>query len=325
MNKITFTLSIPFILFAQPNWLYNIQANNNQIIGYGMNNSLSQAKNEAMSDIVKSISVSIESSTDISKKLLDNKYTKYIATTTKTKAQAILTGVEFTNVEQLDGLWYVSAKYDNAPLEIKFKKLLVKNLVSQKQNIYLKNTPLFKLLNKEISTNLNYQIIRKDNIWQIKYRDILLSLNQNNFYKLFTNHSDNKISLQANKRIYEENNDMYFTIKHKREAYISILYVEHNGKVGVLLSNKKSHKSFTYPDLRNEDTFKIANPYNKAIQELYVALYSENKIDLSDFENVSDSLLDASNYNFDKLISKFEKVNYSTFIIKIRNNIRINQ
>ena len=109
-----------------------------------------------------------------------------------------------------------------------------------------------------------------------------------------------------------------FKIKHKKSGYISILYVEYNGKVGTLLANYKSNKSFMYPDLKSEDLFKIANPYGKAIRELYIAIYSERPVKLNQFENISSDFLDESNYNFDKLISKLDNLEFSTFEIKIK-------
>ncbi len=312
-------LILPIVLFANPSWLHNIKpTSKNEIIGYGIDKSLSQAKKSAMSDIVKTISINIQSSTNISKSSVNGNFNSDVATNLKTKAQATLTGIEFIKVDQINDLWYVSAKYDNSPLEIKLKKLLPNNLQNEKQNIYFKNTPLYKILNNEISKKLNYQIIRKDNLWQIKYKDTFLPIKQDNFYKLFTNCSNGQVTIKANKNIYKENDEMYFNINHTHNGYISILYVEHNGKVGILLSNKQSSQSFTYPNLKSEDTFKIANPYNKPIQELYVVLHSNNKIDLSEFENISDNLLDESNYNFSKLTTKMNNYNFSTFVIKIR-------
>ncbi|RLA75783.1 MAG: hypothetical protein DRG78_20355 [Epsilonproteobacteria bacterium] len=312
-------LFLPIILFANPSWLYNINpTDRNEIVGYGIDKKLSQAKQDAMSDIVKTISVKIESSLNISKSTSSGKYNKNISTNIKTETKAILTGIKFIKVEQINGLWYVASKYNNSPLEIKIKNLLPNNMQNEKQNKYLKNTELFKNINKEVKTNINYQIIRKDNLWQIKYNDIILPINQDNFYELFSNQKNSNLEIKANQSIYNENDEMYFNISNTKNGYISILYIEHNGKVGLLLSNKKSDKSFTYPDLKSEDTFKIANPYNKPIQELYIALYSKYKIDLSEFENVSDNLLDESNYNFDNLMVLLDKVNYSTFRIKIK-------
>ena len=319
MIRILILSLFPVFVLANPSWLYSLEkTHKNEIIGYGIDKNQHQAKQSAMADIVKSISVNVKSDTKITKENQKGKYNKDISTNLETSSEAKLTGLIFTKVEQLNGLWYVSAKYDNSPLELKIKKLLSKNLQNQTQNMYLRNTPLFHSLNKEISKKLNYEIIRKDNLWQIKYTDILLPISENNFYNLFVNYKTNDISLIANQKIYNDNDKMYFNINHKKAGYISILYVEHNGKVGILIDNKKSNKSFSYPDLKSKDNFTIVNPYNKPIKELYIALYSVNKIDLSEFENVTDDLLDDSNFNFGKLIKKFNKYSFSTFSIKIK-------
>jgi len=304
---------------SEPNWFYTIKpTNKNEIIGYGIAQSLVEAKKIAMSDIVKSISIKIQSSANISKSSIDGIFNTNISTNLQTKSAAILSGVKFIKTEQIGKLWYVSAKYNNAPLELKIKALLPQNIKIEKQNNYLKNTRLFKKINKEIGISLNYQIIRKDNLWQIKYNDILLPINQDNFYKLFSNYKENKFFLETNKTIYKENDEMYFNLYNQQDGYISILYVEHNGKVGVLLANKSSNKPFKYPDLKSEDTFKVVNPYNKPIQELYIALYSKNKIDLSEFENISDNLLDESNHNFHILLNKLNNYRFSTYTVKIK-------
>jgi hypothetical protein len=319
MTRILFLSFLPMLLLANPSWLYNIKPiDKNIIVGYGIDTKLSQAKQNAMADIVKSISVEVDSTINISKSNQNGKYKKDVTTNLQTKAKATLTGIEIINAEELDGLWYVSSQYDNSPLELKLKKQLPTNISNESQNKYLKNTELFKTLNSEVGVNLNYSIIRKNSLWQLKYKDIILPIQQDNFYKLFVNQSNENIMIKANQEVYIENDEMYFNINLSQKAYVSILYVEHNGKVGVLLSNKMSDKSFTYPNLKSEDTFKIANPYNKPIQELYVALYSKNKIDLSEFENVSENLLDTSNYNFDKLIRVFSNIQFTTYSIKIK-------
>jgi hypothetical protein len=248
----------------------------------------------------------------------NGKLSQNTSTHLKTNSKAVLSGVKYIKVEKVNDLWYVAAKYDNSSLDIKLKKLLPNNLKEEIQNKYLKNTPLVKKLNKELNVKLDYKIIRKDNLWQLQHKDIFLPINMQNFYQLFSNQSTSDILIKPNKDIYKESDDMYFYIKHKNPSYISVLYVEHNGKVGVLLANKKSEKSFTFPDIKNEDSFKIVNPYGKTIKELYVVLSSKKPLNLHKFENVSDSLLDESNYNFDKLLLKFNEYDFSTYEIKIR-------
>ena len=40
--------------------------------------------------------------------------------------------------------------------------------------------------------------MRKDNLWQIKYNDIILPLSENHFKELFYDSSDKNIRLKAN-------------------------------------------------------------------------------------------------------------------------------
>jgi len=320
MLKLFALLSLCFsLVMASPSWFYNLKpANKNELIGYGIDKDITKAKQKATTNIVQSISVNIHSSVNISDTDVDGKFSSKSSSKMKSESSAVLSGVKTIKSVQENGKWYVAVKYDNSPLEIKLKKLLPKNLKDEKQNPYLKNTPLIKSLNTEIGKKLNYKLIRKDNLWQIKYKDIMLPLSQDNFYKLFSNVSNKNISIKANQKIYKENDEMFFKIKLNNKGYASILYVEHNGKVGVLLANKKSTKSFNYPDAKSEDTFSIVNPYKHTIRELYIAIYSKEPIDLDEFENVSDNLLDESNFNFNKLINKLSGIDFSTYKIKIR-------
>ncbi|MBT5934567.1 LPP20 family lipoprotein [Sulfurimonas sp.] len=319
MKKILLVIFTPLIMFANPLWLYQIKHDKNcDIIGYGISKNLQEAKKNALADIANTLSVSVDTSFDMS--TIDNNVNVKTnsSLSLKTNSKAVLSGVEFIKIEQKNSIWYVAAKYDNSPLDVKLKKLLPSNLQNETQNNYLKNTSLLKELNKELKAKLNYKVIRKNNLWQLKYKDILLPINIENFYKLFSNQNTNLISIKPNKNIYIENDDMFFNIAHKKNGFISILYVEHSGKVGLLLANKKSDKSFLFPNIKNEDSFKIVNPYNKSIKELYVALYSPTPIKLHKFENVDENLLDESNYNFDELISLLNEFKFSTYEIKIR-------
>ncbi len=319
MKKILLIFLLPILLYGAPSWFFNIEHDEKcEIVGYGMDKELDRAKQSAISDITHSISVSVDSSVNISSSDIAGRAKQDSSVSLKTHSKAILSGIEFVKVENENGLWYVGALYDNSPLEIRLKKLLPANLKDERQNRYLRTTWGIKSLNAEIGKKLNYKIVRKDNFWQLKYRDILILINQNNFYKFFANKKSNTISLLANKSIYRQNDEMFFNVKHKNKGYISILYVEHNGKVGLLLANHKSDKSFRYPDSKNEEVFRVANPYNKTIRELYVAIYSKTPINLYEFENVSENLLDESNYNFNKLIYRLDSLDFSTFVIKIK-------
>lgn len=319
MRFITLVFLLISILHATPDWFYNLKStHNNELIGYGIDDTLSKAKQNASISIAETISIKIQSSVNSSKSNINGKYNKNFSTKMKSESKAILTGIEVLKSEQLLGKWYVAVKYDNSTLEEKIKKLLSNKLKDENQNLYLKDTLLIKNLNNEVEKRINYKLIRKNNLWQIQYKDITLPITQNNLYNLFLNKQNKAISIKANKKNFKQNNKIHFNIKHNKPGYISILYVEHNGKVGVIQSNYKSKKSFTYPDKKNKDTFTISNPYKQPIQEMYIAIYSDTKIDLGLFERVSDDLLDTSNFNFDKLIDILSKVEFSSYVIKIK-------
>lgn len=321
MKKLSLLILLTIMALAdQPKWLYNIQAaDQNEIIGYGADKDLSAAKQGAIDDITKSISVQINSSTDISQTQIDGKYKENISNNLQISAKSVLNGIKVLKAEQKDGIWYVASSYDNSPLHVKMKKLLPKQLTSEIQNSYLEHTPLFVILNGFIKTPLDYKLIRKDNLWQLEYKDVIIPLKQDEFYKLFSTQSSSKaLSMQPNKELYVENDDMYFHINSSKEGYLSILYVEHNGKVGILASNLHKNGDFTFPDPKSEELFKVTNPYGETIQELYVVIYSATPLQLSEFENVSDNLLDESNYNFQRLVEKLNGAQFSTALIKIR-------
>jgi len=317
MHKIFIVLLLPLLAFATPSWFFNIKGVNNDIIGYGVNSSLSQAKQDALADVTNAISVNVESNINTSTEDNNGQARSNSSVDSHTSSRAVLSGVEFIKVKQEAGLWYVAAKYDNSPIELKIKKKLKHVSENEKQNKYLKNTPLFLSLNNEVKFKLNYQLIRKDNLWQLRYKHLLFNLDQHSFYKLFSNQNSKTISIKPNKSVYNVNDKMYFALKHSKPGYISILYVEHNGKVGVLLANYFSKKPFIYPGEGDELAFKITNPYGEPISELYIALYSHKRINLAEFEGVGESHLDESNYNFDKLCKLFERYPYSTSKIKI--------
>ncbi|MDF1878267.1 LPP20 family lipoprotein [Sulfurimonas sp. SAG-AH-194-C20] len=311
-------LLVPFLGYASPNWMFKIEHEKSIVIGYGVGVSLKEAKQSAMSDITNFLSVEINSdmaisSSDVNGIASNSSYAKL-----RTSSQAQLSGIEFIKIKQEGNLWYIAAQYDNTPFSVKFAKLIGIVSKNEVQNKYLKNTALFSSLNKEMECNLNYSLIRQDNLWQIKYKKSIIPLNQKEFYKLFSSEHNEIIYLSANKKVYKEQDEMYFNIQHKKPGFISIVYVEHNGKVGVLLDNIPSRGDFKYPDIKDEDVFKVSNPYRKTVKELYVAIYSQKSLNLQEFENIGDSQLDESSYNFDKLVKLLDKNDFSSYIVKIK-------
>lgn len=318
MLRLFFLSILPLLAFASPPWMFKVEHEKTAVVGYGVGVTLAKAKQSALNDITNYLSVEVASDVKMSTSDINGKAQNSSSSKLSTTSQAQLSGVEYIKIAQEGNLWYVAALYDNAPLEVKFERLIGKVTANEEQNPYLAQTPLVLALNEEMKFNLDYSLIRQDNLWQLKYDDFIIPVNQKNFYRLFSIQNSQEVYLAANKEVYKQNDEMYFNIQHKEPGFISILYVEHNGKVGVLLENKISRGNFRYPAKESEEIFSVANPYKKTIYELYIAIYSKESVDLQQFENVGESYLDESNYNFHKLIEYLGKYSYSTYAIKIK-------
>jgi hypothetical protein len=283
-SNLLLILLLPIHLFATPSWFYNIPSKSYEIIGYGIDENLQIARDIAKAEISKIIKIKISSNSNIKKSLTNDKYQKSFQSNISTSADATLQGIKILKEEQVDNQWHVAVIYDNRTL---LQKINVKY-------------PKFK--ESSLRDIKNIKVIRKNNSWYLKIKDDLYLLNTQNFQKIFSNKSAKNLTFVSSKTIYKSQDEMQFKITSKHKGYISILYSEANGKVGVILNNIPINKKLIYPKQNDENKLLAYNPTKNTIVELYICIYSKNKLDLREFENISDDLLDESNYNFDRLL-----------------------
>jgi hypothetical protein len=299
--------------------MYKLEKNNhNEIIGYGGSKSLEEARNIAIKDIVSQMSVTIKGTIVTTKLISNGKYKAEHKGETIVQTGATLSGAKIIKSQNYNGKFYVAVSYDKSLLEVKIKRKLNQKISNQKQNNYIKNTVLVQRLNKYLNKKLDFELIRKDNLWQIKYDNIFEAITEKDLYKLFVTTKNKNISISTNKTIFEDNDEIFFNIKLKNKGFISILYVDAQGKVALLMSNEYKSKSFRFPSIQSEDIFTLTNLNNDTTYELIVAIYSKEKIDLSLFEEVNEEILDENNFNFDKLIKKLNNLEFTTHKIKIK-------
>ena len=110
---------------------------------------------------------------------------------------------------------------------------------------------------------------------------------------------------------------MQFKISSKHKGFMSIMYSESSGKVGIILNNHKINKTLTYPQKQKYD-LRAYNPNNKTIIELYICVFSKQKLDLREFEDISENALDESNYKVDKLFKMIKNKDFVSIKVKIR-------
>jgi hypothetical protein len=281
--------------------MYKLEKNNhNEIIGYGGSKSLEEARNIAIKDIVSQMSVTIKGTIVTTKLISNGKYKAEHKGETIVQTGATLSGAKIIKSQNYNGKFYVAVSYDKSLLEVKIKRKLNQKISNQKQNNYIKNTVLVQRLNKYLNKKLDFELTEKD------------------LYKLFVTTKNKNISISTNKTIFEDNDEIFFNIKLKNKGFVSILYVDAQGKVALLMSNEYKSKSFRFPSINSEDIFTLTNLNNDTTYELIVAIYSKEKIDLSLFEEVNEEILDENNFNFDKLIKKLNNLEFTTHKIKIK-------
>lgn len=301
--RLLFLLLLPLYIFAKPTWFYNInKKNSNEIIGYGISKDLYEAKKYAIDEIAKTLNLEINSSTKIEKIEKDKRYSKNVQTNININSKSNLSNIKFLKIENIEDLWYVAASYRDDLIENIVKdNLKNRELKESKQNNYLTNSPLINSLNKTIDKKLNYELVLKNQKWYLKYGEFISMLNQEDFYKLFYDAKNEKIELKINKKSFEDSDLIYFNIKAKESGFITIFNIERYGKIGVLFENRFIDKSLIFPKI-NEGELRVVNPNHFPIKELYLVVFSKTKLDLNEFELVSDKLLDTNSLKFDKLI-----------------------
>jgi len=303
---------------GQPGWFLKASNNNYELLGYGQSETLDKAKEMAFKDIIQTLKVEVSASTSIKKTLHNKSFDNKVIQNLNTSSSAVLIGAKVKQAKQVDGVWFVSVVYDTGSIGAKFKRSFKGRKLKNEASNYLTATDLVSDINNEVGTKLRYEVIRKNDLWLLRYKDIEHILSESNFIKLFNFQSDKNIKLSLNKNIFYPQDQMRFQIKSKNSGYVSMLYVEANGKVGVLYANKKSRASLSYPEKNSDEELTVANPYKKILHEMYVALWSPNKVNLTSFENVQSDYLDNSNYKFHELVKLLDKVDNSSVVVKIK-------
>lgn len=306
------------VMAAPPAWFSQPSSNNYEIVGYGEAASLTEAKDMAYSDIAQTLKLKVSSSTDITKKVHNGQYDSQFMQRMKTSSSAELIGAKIEQTQQVDDIWYVAAIYDTSSLGLKIKRALKNRTLKNERENYLSTTALVKEINEEVGFKLRYKLLRENELWFIKYKDIKLVISENEFIKFFKFHKGKNIALKLNKDIFYPHDNMKFFIDSKNTGYTSMLYVESNGKVGILYANEKSRKQATYPPKNSDEELTVANPYKKVINEMYLTIWSANPLDLTAFESVQNDYLDDSNYKFGELVALLDESSFSSVVVKIK-------
>lgn len=308
------------IIFATPLWYHNIPSNEaNTYIGYGSGSSEAEARKNALLDISGQISTVVKSEYKGDKKLVDGVYKKDISEQTSQKTNSTLNDFEVIKVEQTDN-WYIAIKYENIASIDKFISKIkeLKNITPKPQNSFLSHTLIAKELHNALGFDLDFKLRRSDNLWYIKYEDILQILSKKDFEKFFTTIQNPNITLTTNKKnnILKDGEEYKFLIDSKKDGFVSVLGIYEDGTVGILSKNIKisKEKKLQLPDEKSDEIF-VAGLLEEGVEtfDLYVALVSSKPLILDRFALSDSELLEEERYkNFDELIELLEGMEYSS-------------
>jgi len=311
-----------------PTWFYSLKPNKelSQVIGYGQAKNLEEAKIKAREDIAKQIKTIIASTstqtTSLSNNSLYNIYNKKINEKTVEMLQDIKLLKKHINE---DKEVFVALGYENIPFLSRLIKKLDLSKCSEKQNSYLKNTILLTSINSMTSCSPNIQLQRKDKLWYLIHKNSIQELPIEFFEELYTSVENRNINLKSSKKVLKDGDEFYFKITPKEDGYISLLTVYEDGTVTVLLPNVKVEEN-KITQLPNESYGAVLEAglinKNQPTHDLYVAIYSKKRLNLSRFEQASSDLSnDEDSKKFDELINKLDAYEFSTLLLRTKPNL----
>lgn len=318
---LTCSIFLSAALFANPSWYHNINKNDpNKYIGYGQGSSLVKAKESALVSICSQMSTSVSTSFKKNKKNVNGDLRSYDEFTSEQTSAATISDYKILKSTQENGVHYIAVEFENIPSLDKFvSKVKARGIpIDTFQNSYLKHTMISKKLNKAFKQNINFELFRKDKEWHLKYGGTIQKLDNKDFSKFFTSvESENlAIKLDKKRKILYDGETFYFEVNSKKKGYVSILTVYENGTVSTLVRNipmKKGVKE-NVPD-KDFETIPEAGLLLKGVEtyDLYVAVYSEVKINFDQFAYADSSIINEEKYkNFNDLIELIEDKTYAT-------------
>jgi len=305
-------------LLATPLWFGNLEKTKPYLyIGYGVANSLPQAKREALNDISTQISVKIDASFKDEIEDKDGVVTTLSKSSSQQKSNSTLNDYKLLKMEFQDGKYFIAIEYENIPSLDKFAHK-IKRAKTEKQNSYIKNSLVAKNLKNSLKVNIDFKLHRQDKKWFIQYKSILQPLDKKDFMKFFSSISNPFLEINTNKKrnILYDGDKFYFKVKSSKKGFISILTVYEDGTVATLVRNIAVEKG-SKENIPDKDFERI--PEAGILQEgvesidLYILLYSQKKLRFDSFADADDEVITEEKYkNFDELIEFIDDKIYTT-------------
>lgn len=319
------------LLAAEPAWYYQLASKPNVYLGYGEGKNESEAKQNALNDIASQIHTKIDTQRIQNQKSVNGNYEQNIEIKSVQNTKADMSDYELVKAEKIDDRFYVGIEYEdisNIDRFVQKVKAFTKpdvNATSQTQsNNLLQKSSLAMKLRKMFHKDIEFEVIRKENSWFLRYHNALQHISNSEFASFFLSHENSAIEIHTNKKdnILYDGDEFLFKVKSAQDGHVSILSLYEDGTVATLLRNipiKKDQPTFL-PDEKYGST-PVAGliEKGKGTYDMYIVIYSKGKLMFDQFGDGSDeNIIEERHKNVQELVDFLNDKSYATLKVVTR-------
>ena len=175
-----------------------------------------------------------------------------------------------------------------------------------KQNPFLNRSPLIKRANTLTPCPYDYSLQHLNKRWYLHYKSILFPLSTQKFDAFFIDMPSAKVELKSSQSTLVEGDGFNLYLKSHEVGYLTLFNVYEDGRVGVLFENRavKEGESFLFPSQESKQEFvaTLMTP-TKATKDLYIAVLSRGRQELSAFEQQESMIIGEQEFRFNEVIA----------------------
>ena len=317
-----------------PNWFFSITSEKGIVIGCGEGKTVAEANANARSFIAASIKTRISSEYSKNENLKGADYTKEISSHISEKVDVDLVGLEQLKQEKIGDTYYVALRFDARSISTKVGSinnilLGVKILDTTSPYRHVEFVKKMSDIYPNIDYVPNYEVEWLNGRYILRINKTEISLSSADIHNFLCTRKDDKIALSLlkdspkgyiNTKRIKEGEYFHLDVKAEVPGYLSLLAIDAEGKVSVMLENEKVSNSIeiTYPNLNDYGGLQTALPKNsESSSDNYIAVVCEFKSNFTKFEAISFSVnSDEKVARFPELYRDIKACNYTAIVVR---------
>ena len=194
------------------------------------------------------------------------------------------------------------------------------NLIcSEPQNKLISYSRLIKEANKLTSCDYPYQLSHINNRWNLQYANSYFVLNKNDFDSFFNTIDNPTITLTSKQSEYQEGEGFHLDFNIQKSGHLTLFNIYEDGRVGLIIENRVVQKrdDFSFPSLESKQEFyAVLNTKGKDAKDMYIAILSDAKLNLSSYKAQDIKLVDVNEYRFQEVIDLVQEQMFSTLVLR---------